>query len=215
MLRTASVVAALQLLVWSPAWACTGQIGASIFQDSFADDSGGWDQNPPVAVIQPPAYVVTLTQQDSGQMSLDQTFNATSGDYCMDVVLPPPISATNSLTAGIVLWATDYNNFMVVQVSDTGTVSMYRQVGDVWSDPIFSITNAPSFNSAANAVNSLRVTALGGTITAYLNGSMVKAVKAQQPANQSLSFGIWVEDDTPVASAPPVKITGYTVTKGQ
>jgi hypothetical protein len=215
MLRTASVVAVLQLLAWSPAWACTGQVGASIFQDNFADDSGGWDQDAPIAVIQPPAYVFTLPAQSTGQLSMNQTFSATDGDYCMDFILPPPISASNSLTAAIMFWATDYNNFMVVQLSDTGTVSMYRQLGSVWSDPVFSVTSAPGFNSAANAVNSLRVTALAGTITTYVNGSMVKAIRAQEPTNPNLNFGIFVEDDTAAANAPPVKITGYSVTAGK
>jgi hypothetical protein len=215
MLRIIGVVGALQLMIWTPAWACTGQVGASVFQDNFADDSGGWDEDPPLNVIQPPAYVFTLGSQYAGQDSMNLTFNAVDGDYCMDVTLPPPIAANNQLYAGVEFWGTtDYQNFTEVDVSTKGGVSINKKLAGTWST-ISTIPTVPSFNSAANAVNSLRVTALSGVITVYLNGTLVKTVRAQEPTSPALNFGIYVGDDTAVANAPAVKITGYSVTAGK
>jgi hypothetical protein len=215
MLRTASVVIALSIAAWSPARACTGQVGASIFQDNFADDSGGWDEQPPAATVQPPAYVLALDSQNTALSTLDQTFTATSGDFCMDVVLPAPAAGNNVISAGIMFWATDYNNFTVAQVNDDGSVSAFRQVASVWSNPIFTVQNAPGYNSAANATNSLRVTALSGLTTVYLNGTKIKSFRAQQPTNASLSFGIFIQDGTAAANIPAVKVSGYSVTAGK
>jgi hypothetical protein len=213
MLRTFSVVVALQLVAWNSVWACTGQVGTAIFQDKFTDDSGGWDESPPLNVVVPPAFVFTLDANDTGVASQNLTFNATDGDYCMDFILPPAISANNQMYAGLEFWAADYNNNMQVFVASNGSVTLGKQTSGNWA-VISSVPNAP-FNSTTNAVNSLRVTALAGTITVYLNGTQLKTVRAQEPTNPSLKFGIYVQNDTAVANVPPVKITGFSVTAGK
>ena len=106
MLRTVGAVIVLQLLAWSPSWACTGQVGAAIFQDNFSDDSGGWDENPPLAVVKPPVFMIGGDATYSSTDSVNLTFNATDGDYCMDFILPPAIAANNQMQAAIIFWAT-------------------------------------------------------------------------------------------------------------
>ena len=214
MLRTLSVVAALQLLALSSAWACSGQVGAVIFQDSFTDDSGGWDQSPPQAVIKPPAFVFTLDTQYSGMAAQNLTFNATDGDYCMDVLLPPPTAPDNQFYAGVEFWAPSYDDATMAELSSQGTVFVSKKVAGKWST-VSTVNNAPGFQP--KAVNSLRVTALAGVITVYLNGTQVKVIRAQEPTSSSLRFGMLVEMDKPVASgnASPVQIKSYSVTAGK
>jgi hypothetical protein len=213
MLRTFGAAVALQLIALTPGWACTGQVGAVIFQDKFTDDSGGWDESPPQSVVTPPAYLFTLDANDGSVASQNLTFNATDGDYCMDFILPPAIAADNQLYAGIQFWATDYNNNMQVFVSTNKIATFGKLVGGTWSS-ISSVPNIP-LNATPNAVNSLRVTVLVGTITIYLNGTQLKVVRAQEPTAQNLKFGIYVQDDTAVDKVPPIKITGYSVTAGK
>jgi hypothetical protein len=214
MLRTLSVITALQLVTLTSSWACTGQVGATILSDNFANDGGGWDLAPPDVTIQPPNLVIALDPSSNGYNVNNLTFNAIDGDYCMDVVLPPAVSSTNQMYAGINFWsAVDYSSMMNLEVSSSGTVSLAKLVSNNWTT-IFQVQNAPGFNSTANAVNSLRVTLLSGTITAYLNGTMVKSVRAQEPTG-TLFFGMSGDDDTAVANAPPIKIQGFTVTAGQ
>ena len=85
MLRTFGVVTALQILALTPVWACTGQVGNVIFQDSFGDDTGGWDERPPWATVKPPNFVFAMDAQNSFTNVLNLTFNATDGDYCMEL----------------------------------------------------------------------------------------------------------------------------------
>lgn len=172
MLRTISVVTALQLLAWTPALACAGQVGTAIFSDNFADDSGGWDETPPVATVVPPGFIFALNET-TVISSQNLTFNAIDGDYCMDIVLPPPIASNNQFTVGLEFWATDYNNFMLAQVSSDGSGGLTKLVSGTWSN-IADIAKVPGFKSGPNVTNSLRVTALSGTITIYLNGTLGK-----------------------------------------
>jgi hypothetical protein len=216
MLRTFGVVTALQILALTPVWACTGQVGNVIFQDSFGDDTGGWDERPPWATVKPPNFVFAMDAQNSFTNVLNLTFNATDGDYCMDVILPPPIAANNQMYAGISFWATpDSNSSMmgVLPVSN-GAVTLNKLTAGTWNT-IFTIPNAPGFNSTANATNSLRVTALSGTITVYLNGTVVKTVRAQEPPSTNAFFGMTGQVDTAVANAPLIQVKGYSVTAGK
>src|ERR1700691_5125966 len=108
MLRILSVVAALQTLAWTSALACTGQVGAVIFQDNFADATGGWD-----VTVKPPVFLLSGSATSTDNSSLNLTFNATDGDYCIDFILPPAIATDNPTHAAIIFWATsDYNNMM-------------------------------------------------------------------------------------------------------
>jgi len=214
MLRTIGIVAALQLLAWAPAWACTSQVGTVIFQDTFADDSGGWDETPPQLVVKPPILAIALDAQVGGISAQNLTFNTTDGDFCMDFVLPPAISPNNQMYAGIEFWATDYSNAMLALVASNGTIMLQKEAGGNWTT-VFNVPNVQGFNSAANAVNSLRVTAVNGTITVFINGTTVKTVRAQEPTNPHLNFGLYGEDDTSVANAPVIQIKGYSVTTGK
>jgi len=214
MLRTLSVVTALQLLTWAPSWACTGQVGAAIFQDTFADDTGGWTLDPPDATIKPPVFLISGDANDPAAFSLNQTFNATDGDYCMDFVLPAAIAANNQMYTGILFRATDSNNLLAASVGSNGSVSLNKETSGNLST-LFSVQKSPAFVSTANALNSLRVTALSGVITVYLNGTQIKSIRAQEPTNPALSFGIFGGSDTAVANPPQVQIKSYSVTAGK
>jgi hypothetical protein len=48
-----------------------------------------------------------------------------------------------------------------------------------------------------------------------LNGTQVKAIRAQEPTNPALEFGMYAQDDTAVANAPKIQITNYSVTVGK
>jgi hypothetical protein len=103
---------------------------------------------------------------------------------------------------------------MMAELSSQGTVFVSKKAAGKWST-VSTVNNAPGFQS--KAVNSLRVTALAGVITVYLNGTQVKVIRAQEPTSSSLRFGMLVEMDKQVASgnASPVQIKSYSVTAGK
>ena len=83
MARILGLVVALQVAASASAWACDGQVGNVIFEDTFADDSGGWDLAPPVVTVKPPALLLALDSKHTSYATQDLTFHATDGDYCM------------------------------------------------------------------------------------------------------------------------------------
>ena len=82
-------LAALAGMNCAPALACDDQAGQTIFEDSFPDDTGGWEifQN---GKVEPPEYVLTLPAGWTQDWAFNQTFNATEGDYCMQFRMPAP-----------------------------------------------------------------------------------------------------------------------------
>jgi hypothetical protein len=120
MLRLIGLAFILQFLALTSAYACQGQQGKVIFEDKFADDTGGWDPTPPVATVKPPAFEFAMNKQYSSLVAQNLTFNATLADYCLDAILPKPLSDGNDAYVGIEFWATDYHNTMLLQLSDKG-----------------------------------------------------------------------------------------------
>jgi hypothetical protein len=214
MLRALAAVVALQFFALTSALACDGQPGSVIFEDTFADDSGGWDfQNASEATVKAPVLLFALGSKYSYVSMHNLTFRATDADYCIQVILPKPIAPDNPPTIGVEFWASDYDNFMVLQLSSLGDVSLWSRSSGKWLQ-IFSVPNAPGFKSDQGAVNALRVNTMAGKITAYLNGAQVKLIRSQVPAG-NLRFGMLAEYDKKADALPMIKVTSFKVTSGQ
>jgi len=213
-LRIFNVIAVLQLLSLTPVWACSGQVGSVIFQDDFSDDSGGWDEAPPYASVQPPVFVFALNASYIAFSSHNLSFNAIDGDYCMDFILPPAIAAGNQMYTGIDFWALDYDNVWNFNTGSDGSLFLQRKSSGKWAT-LWTVSNSPAFLSAANAVNSLRLTALNGLITTYLNGTMIKATRAPEPTGSNIMFGMMAAVNTAVDNAPKVQVKAFSVTVGK
>ena len=164
--------------------------------------------------MKPPVYEFAIDANCDSCASQNITFNATDGDYCKDAVLPKAPAANNQIYVGIEFWATDYNNSMLALLASNGQMELLRETAGNWQT-IFTVPNAKGFNAAAGAVNTIRATALAGKITVYLNGALVQAVRAQEPTNTSLKFGMFAETDTAIANAPVIQIKSFSVTAGQ
>jgi hypothetical protein len=207
------VALAVQLAGVAAAQACTGQTGNVIFQDKFADDTGGWDFDPPTSQVTPPAFVFNLGKTYTITSAENLTFNATLGDYCMDFVLPKSPAADNTAAVGMIIWATDYNNYMLVVAFSNGNVGMYKKSAGNFTT-LFTVLNSPAFNAAQDAVNSLRVVATPDQkLTVTLNGQAVKAIRAQVPTGPQL-FGLFGQLDKALPADIAIKVTNFSVTSG-
>jgi len=211
--RALGLAFALQLTAAVAAHACDGQTGSVIFQDKFTDDSGGWDFNPPVNQVKPPDYLFTLTKQTYFSSAENLTFNATYGDFCMDFVLPKSLAPDNNTSAGMIVWGTDYSNYILVLVFSNGNVTMFRKTAGNYA-AIFTVANSPAFNPAPDAVNSLRIVATNDQkLTITLNGQPVRVIRAQTPPG-SLVFGVFAQTDKAPPTDTPIRIKGFSVTSG-
>jgi hypothetical protein len=213
MLRKIGVAIALQILLSAAAWACDGQVGKVVFDDTFADDSGGWELTPPQATIKPPDFVLALDSKYINMSSQNITFRATEGDFCLEAVLPPSIAPDNAIYVGLEFWGKDYQNYMLIQLSSTGKLSLYRKASGNWST-VYEVENAPGFKADPDAVNAIRVAVKDGRITSFLNGSQIKVTRAQTPEGE-LRFGLYGQYDKVVDSIPVLRVKSYKVTTGQ
>jgi len=202
------LILALQAAACGAAAACEGQAGSVIFEDTFADDSGGWDTS---AVVKPPNLVMTLGKTQVVQIE-NLTFEATFADYCIDFVLPTSPAPDNTVTAGIILWAQNYDNYYLVMVASNGNVGLYKKSAAVFTTVVQA--TSPAFKAEPDAVNSLRVLASkDGKLTISLNGTPVKAIRAQAPQG-ALRFGLMGQVDKPIDTNIDVRVKAYKVTAG-
>jgi hypothetical protein len=216
LLRTLSAAFALQIAAGASAWACDGQVGAVVFEDTFADDSGGWEQMPPENTIKPPYFLAAPDKAATGMASLNLTFTATSGDFCLEAILPPKTAPGGGKGIGIVFYATDYDNFMETEVGSDASIGLWSKKAGKWNT-IFKTPSSPAFKAGPGASNALRVVALDGTLTVYLNGVQVKATRTQVPTGD-LRFGImgeFLDSSTAIDGSPPIQVTSFKVTAGK
>lgn len=212
MLKTLILAAfAFAALNCASALACDDQTGSVIFEDSFSDDSGGWDIYDDNKVV-PPEYVISITPNWLSVLVLNQTFNATEGDYCMQFKMPKAVAANNRVGVGLIALATDNDNAYLFQVYNDGTCGLYKRVKKNWST-VWS-SKSCGLKLDPDALNSLRLTVKDGKITALANGAQVKAVRAQIPTDP-LKFGFYSQLDEEIDKNVLVKFTRFRVTTGQ
>ncbi len=211
MSRSLMIAAALQIAFTTAAFACD-QGGASIFEDKFADDSGGWDLSLPNVKIVPPTMQILLNKDTSVGFTLNQTFNASDGVYCQDVVFPPPV-AGNVLSAGIQFWATDANNLYMFMVGDDGNAGFFKKVNNAWTT-VFTGLKVEGFNPAPGASHEIVVQAKAGVLTLSVDGVKIKTIRAQMPVG-ALQFGVFTQATVSVDPPATIQITQFAVTAAQ
>lgn len=194
--------AILHIALGGAALACgADQKGNTIFEDTFADDSGGWDLQ--MARIQPPNLIFSLGER--GKQALNLTFNATDGDYCVDVLLP----ADTSAYAGLIFWASDFLNLYFFRIGSSGNAGLWRLVNNQWAN-VFKVEDAPV---EPTNVNHLRVMVEDGLITMFVNGKEIRKVRAQTPPGL-LRFGLRAEPGKAMSGTFDVKFQNFKVTSG-
>jgi hypothetical protein len=182
----------------SRAATCDGQKGAVVFEDAFADDSGGWETGP-YAKFDVDGLTLHLDQKWTYWAFLNATFNASDGDYCAEVVVPKPAGVDNVATAGLVFWAANFDNLYMWTVDSRGTLGLYKKANGKWATVADGLT-PPKAPAAPGSVAALRVQAAGNLIVASVNGVELKRVRAPMPAGD-LRFGFYV-DASPNNPAP-------------
>ena len=198
-----------------PVCACDGQIGKVIFEDTFEDDSGGWDLSPPNTIIKPPNLLISLsegsTPGNSNAYSAQQlTFRAKDADYCVEGTIPKALAPDNNFVLGLEFWAADYRNYWLAQVDSGGTATVWINANGGWTN-VAKVVNAPGFKPAG--ANALRVVTLGGKVVVYLNGQLVKTIRAPLP-DDALRFGIYGAVDKAVDAMPAIQVNSFKVTTG-
>lgn len=212
MLRILFGVVALALSA-TAAFACDGQAGKVIFDDTFTDDSGGWTFGEDYGLaLKAPGATLTAdaAQGGSARGRLNETFSASQGDFCVEMFFPPD-AVQLAAAIGVLFLATDNSNKWQAMARANGRAGLYKLTGNKWSTVWETPANNSLVKTGPTDVNSVRAVVKDGTITVIVNGQTVKSVRALFPSG-NLKFGFGAEYNEP--SAKPVLFTvhSYKVT---
>jgi hypothetical protein len=188
------------------------QKGSEVFADTFADDSGGWTVGDRVSYGKP-ALALTLYDPYGNWVFPNQTFNASDGDYCTEVVLPKSLAPDNLTEVGLVTLEKDLSNFLLLQVSSKGDLILDRLVAGTWTT--VEVLKFPGTVPPAGTVVTLRETVKGTLVTPWVNGVEMRKIRVQVPPGP-LKFGLFVQTDkNPPKPGVTFQINNYRVTAGE
>ena len=204
----------------APAIACPDQKGKVIFEDTFADDSGGWKLVDRYAEIKNGSLTLHPNSMDGNStirniQVQNYTFSASDGDYCTEFILPKKLDPDAVIAVSLIFFGVDSLNFFEWRVSTDKTTSLYRLAANQWSY-VFIEKNPPKpVNLDPGAVNTLRVVIKDGKLLLMLNGAVVKVIRTQVPVGE-LHFGVHAELSGKESDADmAVDIKSFKVTAGQ
>jgi hypothetical protein len=187
-------LSALILVFASPSSAraasCDDQKGKVIFEDTFADDSGGWEADANAKAGRG-SYAIHMPSPRDAWQSLNATFNASEADYCMEFVVPKSVGPDNAVQVGLAFWAPDYENFYLASVMSDGSALVGKKTNRKWSTIANRLTD-PNMKVAVDSVAVIRVHAAGNSMVFSVNGVELKTIRAQMPSGP-LRFGIYLE----------------------
>jgi hypothetical protein len=176
-MRAEAIGAALILCasIWpTSAMACEGS--EILFEDKFADDSGGWAIQPTVEV-KDGAFTFKLPP-DGMQTDLNVTYNVTDADICSETVWPD--GDPQILGAGLLFWGEDAKNYFQFGILNNGKFWIARKQDGKWHTVVENVDSG-NINLGPGAANTLRVKAAGDTASFFINGTKVRELRGQPP----------------------------------
>ncbi len=194
-----------------PAMAATCP-GTVVFQDAYTTP------NPALNVA--PLSGSTITVKDGkAEVVFSQQGVARMGEYlgtpygdvniCLTFATPSTDKAENQ-TAGLVFWATDYNNFYALEFTVNGQFAVLQQVnGGDYQHPLpWGVS--PALAQAPGASNTLRVQTRGNVATLFINDQQVGTVTGTPPSGGGL-VGFYTASST--TSLSTWDVSALTVAK--
>jgi 3-keto-disaccharide hydrolase len=177
MVRNVTLSGALLLCLstWAgQALACEGH--EVIFEDNFADDSGGWAMHQAVEV-KDGTFVFKLAPDDM-QTDLNVTFTVQDADICSDVVWPE--GGPQTLGAGLLFWGEDNKDYFQFGILNNGKFWIARKQDGKWHTVVENVESSV-INNGSGAANTLRVKVTGNTASFFINGTKVRDLRGQPP----------------------------------
>jgi len=159
---------------FEPAWACEGT--EVVFEDTFADDSGGWAINQDVEV-KDGSFTFKLPP-DAMQSDLNVTYTVNDADICSETVWPD--GGSTILGAGLLFWGEDNRNYLQFGILNNGKFWIARRQDGKWYTIVENVDSS-AIKVKSGESNMLRVKASGGVATFFINGTKVRDLRGQAP----------------------------------
>ena len=159
---------------FEPASACEGT--EVVFEDKFADDSGGWAINQDVEV-KDGSFTFKLPP-DAMQSDLNVTYTVNDADICSETVWPD--GGSTILGAGLLFWGEDNRNYLQFGILNNGKFWIARRQDGKWYTIVENVDSS-AIKVKSGESNMLRVKASGGVATFFINGTKVRDLRGQAP----------------------------------
>jgi hypothetical protein len=159
---------------FEPASACEGT--EVVFEDTFADDSGGWAINQDVEV-KDGSFTFKLPP-DAMQSDLNVTYTVNDADICSETVWPD--GGSTILGAGLLFWGEDNRNYLQFGILNNGKFWIARRQDGKWYTIVENVDSS-AIKVKSGESNMLRVKASGGVATFFINGTKVRDLRGQAP----------------------------------
>jgi hypothetical protein len=176
--------------------------GTAVYDDKFDDYSGGFG-------AANGALQIDLSPNRHAFTVLNAKRTQAEGDYCVEVAWPATSGDVNA-SAGVVVLATDRNNFYLGLISSNGHIGLYRHERGQWTT-LPSINDSSALNLEAGAFNAIRIVVeASGELTLYVNG--VRTVQAPANIPATPQFGVYVlVNGTQIPPDVPIRFRRYRV----
>lgn len=180
------VVALMSLLAVglpaAQALACEGS--QVVLEDNFTDNLTQWytDDTGDVKIANG-KYVIRLHSDDSATSlgslrTMPSTFSYKEGDFCVNVGIIPD---TGKVSAGLLFWGTDADNFTLLDITAQKVVEVWRKTAGNWNQ-IGKGVEMPDLKLGTEGSNTLRATVKDNVVTVYVNGKQITQFRGQPPA---------------------------------
>jgi hypothetical protein len=211
MLKYLTAVLSLVLLPASAfAASCADKKGEVIFEDNFADDSGGFSSDPDAHFDG--ELKLHFTDQFHSWVYWNNTFNVTVGNFCLEAVAPKAPAQDNYAAVGIAFLITDKDNYYEFQWVSDNTLQLWLDKNKQWIKIATYAKGVPTVPPGSTIV--LDVTVNNGLIVSSFNGTQVGKLRAQIPQGD-LRFGVYAELNKNVAEGYLFEFKNIKVTKVQ
>ena len=184
--------------------------GRVIYDDRFADESGGFDSVPGSAAAKGGVYRIDLKPPGVGNWAAtNYKHTLIDGDYCLEILLPD-VTGDDDVDAGLSVLASDAKNFYLAQIGVDGHFGLFRRSGGDWSN-LHGDDGASLVDTSSGAVNVVWIVIRGGMLTASVNGAPVANLRAAIPAVSH--FGLYAQvTGSHMPSVVPVRFKRFRVT---
>jgi hypothetical protein len=177
MMRFATLrAAALCCVAFLPGIASACEGNDVIFEDNFANDSGGWALHPAIEV-KDGNFIIKLKPDDL-QTDLNITFTVDDADVCSEAVWPD--GDPKILGAGLLFWGEDSKDFFQFGILNNGKYWIARKQDGKWHTIVENV-ESPAIKTEAGASNLLRVKVNGDTASFFINGTKLRDLRGQPP----------------------------------
>jgi len=190
---------------------CADKPGQVIFEDNFADGTGGWASDSQAAFSN--GLKMHFGSQDTSWSYWNKTFDATTGDFCMEAVAPKAAGPNNTAVVGLAFLLSDADNKYVLQWGSDNTLSLWRDAQKHWSEVADYSKSVAAVQPGSPIIFEVNVGQ--NLITSSFNGTEVGKIRAQIPQS-NLQFGIYTQVDKAVSDPGyDFEIKSYRVTAPQ